>query len=357
MGISGLLPLLRPVTRDSHLSDLKGKVVGVDMYSWIHKGVYSCSKELCLGEPTDKYITYCLKRVGLLRDYSVQPYLVFDGGYLPAKKKKELERRLSREKSKREGIQHHRESRSKDAHAAFAKAVEVTPFMAYRVMQAVKQHFNGMVVAPYEADAQLGFLATRGIIDAVITEDSDMMLFGCPRVSSLWPSCFSLHACSLTPSAISSPLLRNDELDMRGLGVAELRLVCVLSGCDYVPSVPGIALKKALGHLKSNKFDLNRAIRDIKRETKGALPEGYEYMKDYSDDVERAILTWQHQRVFDVTAREVVHLTPIGESFEAKLQMKRLTGAETPFVGAPMEQEHACAVADGLVDPITGDIF
>lgn len=38
------------------------------------------------------------------------------------------------------------------------------------------------VVAPYEADAQLGFLARNGHVDAVITEDSDIMLFGCSRV-------------------------------------------------------------------------------------------------------------------------------------------------------------------------------
>ena len=38
------------------------------------------------------------------------------------------------------------------------------------------------VVAPYEADAQLGLLARNGHVDAVITEDSDIILFGCTRV-------------------------------------------------------------------------------------------------------------------------------------------------------------------------------
>lgn len=49
--------------------------------------------------------------------------------------------------------------------------------------QAVKR-IRGVkyVVAPYEADAQLGFLARNGHVDAVITEDSDILLFGCTRV-------------------------------------------------------------------------------------------------------------------------------------------------------------------------------
>lgn len=40
------------------------------------------------------------------------------------------------------------------------------------------------IVAPYEADAQMTFLAVTKQVDAVITEDSDLIAFGCPRVSS-----------------------------------------------------------------------------------------------------------------------------------------------------------------------------
>jgi hypothetical protein len=34
------------------------------------------------------------------------------------------------------------------------------------------------VVAPYEADAQLAALALAGAVDAVVTEDSDLLAFG-----------------------------------------------------------------------------------------------------------------------------------------------------------------------------------
>ena len=37
-------------------------------------------------------------------------------------------------------------------------------------------------MAPYEADAQLTYLQKEGIVDFVITEDSDMLVFGCTRV-------------------------------------------------------------------------------------------------------------------------------------------------------------------------------
>lgn len=38
------------------------------------------------------------------------------------------------------------------------------------------------IVAPYEADAQLGYLFRTGAVDLVITEDSDALVFGCKRV-------------------------------------------------------------------------------------------------------------------------------------------------------------------------------
>ena len=38
------------------------------------------------------------------------------------------------------------------------------------------------MVAPYEADAQLAYLARIGLVDAVITEDSDLIAFGVREV-------------------------------------------------------------------------------------------------------------------------------------------------------------------------------
>jgi 5'-3' exonuclease len=38
------------------------------------------------------------------------------------------------------------------------------------------------VVAPYEADSQLAFMFNEGIIDFVITEDSDLLVFGVTKV-------------------------------------------------------------------------------------------------------------------------------------------------------------------------------
>lgn len=38
-----------------------------------------------------------------------------------------------------------------------------------------------VIVAPYEADAQMAYLANTGYVDAVITEDSDLLVYQTKR--------------------------------------------------------------------------------------------------------------------------------------------------------------------------------
>jgi hypothetical protein len=52
MGITGLLPLLRSITKRVHIESLAGQAVAVDAYSWLHKGVYLCAHDLFHQRPT-----------------------------------------------------------------------------------------------------------------------------------------------------------------------------------------------------------------------------------------------------------------------------------------------------------------
>ena len=56
MGINGLLPCLRSVTRPAHVSTYAGQRVAVDSYVWLHRGVFTCARELALGQATDKCV-------------------------------------------------------------------------------------------------------------------------------------------------------------------------------------------------------------------------------------------------------------------------------------------------------------
>ncbi|KAJ0493783.1 putative exodeoxyribonuclease I [Helianthus annuus] len=55
------------------------------------------------------------------------------------------------------------------------------------ILKVLKKENISCVVAPYEADAQMTFLAISKHVDAVITEDSDLIPFGCPTVDTIVP--------------------------------------------------------------------------------------------------------------------------------------------------------------------------
>jgi len=54
--------------------------------------------------------------------------------------------------------------------------------MAYQMIKVLQRMNVKCIVAPYEADSQLAYLDKIGMINAVITEDSDLLTFGCSRV-------------------------------------------------------------------------------------------------------------------------------------------------------------------------------
>lgn len=56
-------------------------------------------------------------------------------------------------------------------------------------LQELKAQGVSFLVAPYEADAQMAYLARSGTVQLVVTEDSDLLAYGCPRCA-----CFSSAA-------------------------------------------------------------------------------------------------------------------------------------------------------------------
>ncbi|KAF8391152.1 hypothetical protein HHK36_023453 [Tetracentron sinense] len=255
MGIQGLLPLLKSIMVPIHIKDLDGCCVAVDTYSWLHKGALSCSKDLCKGQPTSRHIVYCMHRVNLLRHHGVKPILVFDGGLLPMKIEQENKRARARKENLERAIEHESTGNSAAAYECYQKAVDISPSVAYELIQVLKLENVDYIVAPYEADAQMTFLALRKQVDAVITEDSDLIPFGCPRII------FKMDKFGQGVEFQYSMLQQNKELSFTGFTKQMLLEMCILSGCDYLQSLPGMGLKRA--HALIRKFKSYDKVRII----------------------------------------------------------------------------------------------
>ena len=62
------------------------------------------------------------------------------------------------------------------------ESVDITPEIAYRLIEVLKKRGIQFIVAPYEADAELAYLSRSGIADVIITEDSDLLAYGAKKI-------------------------------------------------------------------------------------------------------------------------------------------------------------------------------
>ncbi|RKO99948.1 hypothetical protein CXG81DRAFT_1335, partial [Caulochytrium protostelioides] len=238
MGVTGLIPLLKPIQRPVHLDDLRGQTLGIDGYVWLHRGAYACAIELALDQPTTRYIDFFMKRIQQLLDHQITPYVVFDGGRLPMKAATDHQRSARRREMRARGQQFYAQGRRKEAFECFSSAVSVTPRMASRVIVELERRGIRFLVAPYEADAQLAYLDQIGAVDAVLTEDSDLVVFGARHV---------ILKLGAQGDAVGIMGHRIREMDaLKSMSHEQFRHMCILSGCDYLASLPGIGLKRAM---------------------------------------------------------------------------------------------------------------
>jgi exonuclease-1 len=265
MGISGLLQALKPLIQPCNVSQLQGKHVAIDGYCWLHKAVYGCAAELCLNQETDSWIKYCLSFIDLFLHYNCKVTLVFDGAPLPAKGKTESERAESRQKNLETAKEFQKKGDFKNARNYFARAINITPAMAARLIAIVESRYNSLnggntskkvdyIVAPFEADAQLGYLSRNDLVDIVVSEDSDCMLYGCKdiiyKLNSKDGNCERLIVNDIFTKFI------DNKFDLRSFSSEMFLSMCIFSGCDYLVTLSSIFFLSLFSYMLSLVFRL-----------------------------------------------------------------------------------------------------
>lgn len=272
-----------------------------------------------------------MNRVRMLIHFGVKPYLVFDGDYLPSKGHTESDRAARRKESRRVGLQLLQEGKTSQAQQELQKAVDVTPLMAREMIEELKAAGIPYVVAPYEADSQLAYLEQQGLIQAVLSEDSDLLVFG---VRCLLTKLDQFGECVM--------IRRDDftacrEVSLVGWKLNDFRLMAMLSGCDYLPGIEKMGLKTAYRLVRKHKT-VDRVIRAVQFDGKMKVP------ADYLESFTKAEQTFLYQWVFCPEAKCLVNLT------KAPVELDL---ASMPYIGKIVDPGVAAGVAAGDLDPNT----
>lgn len=248
MGVKGLYKLLsthaagaiKPIT----MSDLRDWTVCLDasmaIYQWCSVG-----QQLGIKNNKNLYINHiqgAFFRTVAMLNAGIKPVYVFDGVPPAAKHKTIAERRGMRDAGKSVRV-------PKEVYIEVARVLELMNIP--------------IVYAPSEAESQAVYYTINGTADAVATEDTDAFALGGKFVIR------GLDTAAKNMVIVDT----NKALELLGLTRNKFVDLCILLGCDYTGTIPGIGPAKALALIR--KWG---GIEDIIKNESIKIPNGFDYV-------------------------------------------------------------------------------
>ncbi|EJD50052.1 PIN domain-like protein [Auricularia subglabra TFB-10046 SS5] len=152
MGVTGLFEFLNAKRSHSHIETLAGTWLGIDRYVVLHRGALACARELASGDPTTAWTA--------LMNHQ----------------------RSVREEALLRAVTLEKKGDKRAAAVAYKASMAVTTQVVTQTIKILRTAGIAYLVAPYEADVQLAFLDRVGLVDAVYSEDSNLVVFGVQKV-------------------------------------------------------------------------------------------------------------------------------------------------------------------------------
>ncbi|KAJ5074372.1 exonuclease [Anaeramoeba ignava] len=369
MGIKDLLKIFRPVARKINLSKYKGKKIAIDSFVILHKYAINWAKEV-VEENSKNLINSCLNAIESWVSLGIIPVMVFDGRELPMKKKTNQNREKKRSEALKNAIQATKEGDHKKARSEYIKAISITPKIVHNFIEELQKKKIEVIVAPYEADAQLTYLYLNNYCSAVLTIDSDLLVYGvencifdCDKDGNgyemSWKDIYKvnqdgnlnqlenqLENLNLNENENENENEKNSStkiiFDFSGWTYEMFLKMVILSGCDYLKSIKGIGLKRAF-NLVSKFEKMEKIYQEIEKKKQIPL--------DYKTNFQNAFLTFLHQRVYDPIKKEMVFLRPFDPKLELDLDVSKLKNSN--FLGEFLKSEIVEGIAKGKLNPRT----
>lgn len=127
-------------------------------------------------------------------------------------------------------------------------SIDVSPDVAYKLIEELKVRNIKFIVAPYEADAQLAYLSRQGIVDIIITEDSDLLAFGAKKIL------YKLDFSTFNGEEICLESIKDEpDTGFNSFTHSMFLTTCIMAGCDYLDQIKGVGMKLAQKVISKNK--------------------------------------------------------------------------------------------------------
>lgn len=255
MGVKGLNSVLENIPNSMYVNklsikELKNKTVAIDINNWLYQFLCAGRKGACgeIFNSKEEKITIILglyRRVVFLLKNKIKPIFVFDGKP-PFFKNTILEIRKENKKKAQEKIDK-KEYKSIDEKK---KLIQKASSLTKQDIKNSKKLFDLMglpyINSPGEADAQLGYLSKSKLVDYIISEDSDIIVFGGNNIIR-----------GFKASKNNYEVLNIDNVALTQIDLAK---ISILLGCDYFEGVKGIGKKRILKMIENKEIDFKLAL-------------------------------------------------------------------------------------------------
>ena len=271
MGIRGLNTFIKKVCPESitvnKISKYSGKIFAIDASILLYKYRHISSLDETY---VNSHILGFINRIKIYLINNITPVFVFDG-IPPDLKKNTLKKRQTNKKKIYEKIDILKEIECKDLQENNEIKKEIQR-LSSQIINVTKKHVDDIKKlldilginyynAPDEAEKYCVYLQNHNIVDYIVTDDTDVFTFG---------------AKGVLKSGIKNDIVEVDILQfLKKIEYSHTKFIdlCILSGCDYLPYVPNLAINTVYSLFK--KYD---KIEDIIKLDK------YKFADEYNDE-------------------------------------------------------------------------
>lgn len=311
MGVN-LSPLVNPYKRIIKFSDLRNKIIAIDAFNTIYQFLttirdpFGRSLRDDRGNVTSHLSGLFYRNINLLKE-RIKLVYVFDGKP-PIKKIRELERRkIIKSESYEKYLKALERRELEEARKYAAMAATLEEYMVKDSKILLNYMGIPVVQAPSEGEAQASYMAIKGDVWAVGSQDYDSFLFGAPRIVRNITLTGKIRYPSKGIEVKMMPELILLENVLEGLRITRDQLIdiAILIGTDYNEGIRGIGPKKAFELIKSYK-----SIEDLPEIKKYiSLEDAYEIKNlfmhpETTDDYKLVFKKVDHEKIMEFLCEE-----------------------------------------------------
>ena len=290
MGIKNLSKLLikyAPMSISYIKADkLVGTNVAIDANLFIYRSVFAIRKGMGkdieneidkkIFKVTHIYIMF-IRLCGFIR-MKINPVFVFDSSYSYLKEKTMEKRSILRKAMKEKYLN---AQSDKDRKKYYHLSENITNQEYSDIIDLIKLFGFRYIISPEEADSQCAYMIKHRLVDYVVSDDMDMLVFGCNKI---------IRKFSTSPNKKMQLIELKQVLTGLEMSMDTFIQMCILLGSDYADTIEGIGVEKA--------YTILSRYRTIKSAQQNkALPKAYKYKDAYDYFVNLKYVKLTHDEI------------------------------------------------------------